>query len=89
MPTRNTSDFDEMFDKMENNFGRTAKHARAGILGMGLVILLIALALTVVGIILATTVSPWFWIAVIVTGGYTVLSALWIFVASSITRSVR
>lgn len=85
MPRLNDADFDEMFAKMENN----TKRVRNGVLGIGVAVLLIALALTVIGVVLAVTVSPWFWIAVVVTGGYTLIAGIWTFVAASMTRGLR
>jgi uncharacterized membrane protein len=79
---------DDLFAKLDRNASRTARAARNGILGLGLVILIVAAVLTVAGIVLALTVSPWFWIAVVVTGAYTAFAGVWTLLASSITKDI-
>lgn len=41
--------------------------------GMGMLVVLIALFLTAVSVFLGITVSPWFFIGTVITGGYTLL----------------
>lgn len=86
MKNINNNDFDAMFAKMESDFPR---HVKTGVLGMGLVIALVALVLTVVGVVLSLTVSPWFWIAVVITGGYTLMVIFWLITARAITKNLR
>jgi len=41
---------------------------------------LVALVLTIVSVVVALTVSPWFFIATVILGGYTLVGGLGVFV---------
>lgn len=54
--------------------------------GISVSIILIALTFTILTIILAVTVSPWFFIATIIVGGYTLLMIAVIAIQRILTR---
>lgn len=62
-------DFNHRFDKTQ----RTMKN---GMTAVGIVFFLVALALTVVSVVLAVNVSGWFFIATLIVGGYTLIAGI-------------
>lgn len=72
-----------------DDFASVQKIISRRVLGMGLVIIGIALILTIIGVVLSLTVSPWFWIAVVITGGYTIFAAVWMSAARAISRAIQ
>lgn len=64
-------DFNHRFDKTQ----RTMKN---GMTAVGIIFFLVALALTVVSVVLAVNVSGWFFIATLIVGGYTLIAGIMI-----------
>lgn len=62
-------DFNHRFDKTQ----RTMKN---GMTAVGIIFFLVALALTVVSVVLAVNVSGWFFIATLIVGGYTLIAGI-------------
>lgn len=76
------SDFPSSFDKAE----RTMKN---GMTAVGIIFLLVALALTIVSIVLAVNVSGWFFIATVILGGYTLAATVMVVLQRKMMNSMR
>lgn len=59
-----------------SNFDKTQRAMKNGATAIGLVVFFIALALTVLSVVLAVNVSGWFFIATLIVGGYTLISGI-------------
>lgn len=59
-----------------NDFAKTQRTVKNGVTAIGLIYLLVALALTIVSVVLAVQVSGWFLIATFILGGYTLAAAV-------------
>lgn len=61
------------FDNFDEFNQQQIKAVRRSALVMGSAFLLVALALTALAVVLSVTVNPWFWIAVVVVGGFALI----------------
>lgn len=68
--------FEKDFNEVKNTF--TA---------IGVIIVAVALVLTIVSVVLALTVSPWFFIATFILGAYTLVGGLGVFVQRKMLNS--
>lgn len=71
------------------SFEKDFKTIKSGFLGIGLIVVLVALALTILSIVLAVNVSGWFFIATVILGGYTLVAAIGVFLQGKILNSGR
>jgi hypothetical protein len=62
------------------SFEKDFKSVKNGFTAIGVVVVLVALVLTIVSVVVALTVSPWFFIATVILGGYTLVGGLGVFV---------
>jgi fatty acid desaturase len=85
----NFNNFDADFDRMLSNLEKPQKAVRKGALALAWSIFLFAVALTVAGIMLSITVSPWFLIAVVVTGFYSVAFFIGLRTVASVTKTLK
>lgn len=88
--TKNFNDayMDSFLQKLEDK-KTPVSTIRGGMLGIVAVILVLAVAVTVIGIVLSLTVSPWFWIAVGVSGGYSVILGIGLATVSKATEILK
>lgn len=70
--------FEKDFNEVKNTF--TA---------IGVIIVAVALVLTIVSVVLALTVSPWFFIATVVLGGYTLAGGLGVLLQRKMLNASR
>lgn len=71
------------------SFEKDFKTIKNGFTAIGVVVVAVALVLTIASIVVALTVSPWFFIATAILGGYTIVGAVVVSVQRKMLNTSR
>lgn len=71
------------------SFEKDFKTIKNGFTAIGVVVVAVALVLTIASIVVALTISPWFFIATAILGGYTIVGAVVVSVQRKMLNTSR